>query len=449
MHWSDWVRRRVAVPGAHSATLLFGFALLIGTGVVRAAVVVIEPPVARVSVPSVGWPAVLERPDAASALAPIRDAQRDGDLAAAEQRARQHRARLQNAAIGPDRLDAELALAVILLARKHPDALRQFTLLADQAATHGGLYDPHLLPAKRGQGIAALQRGDNALAEAALVDALQLHRMRLGLFDPDQSEYLTTLLQLATARGDTDTAKSLLQRRMALAQRTFDDGGDAWVASVEEIAESYRRLGDAAAMQAARGTQRRTMEARLGASHPALIPWLIAEAQADLIAARSAEPPRPWDPRPLNRAIAMLRAGEATLTPEERGRHLRHVGDTFWIGSDDRSALRYYRAAAALSPDIAEQLSRPEVIRWPGSEPLLVDGEAEGRLMLKFRVSARGRVTGISLVELTPSADPEGQRRFSAWRRALMSGTVRPAFRGDRMVGHEDIRLYDRFSPAS
>jgi tetratricopeptide (TPR) repeat protein len=339
--------------------------------------------------------------------------------------------------------DAMLALAEAQRALGDPAARAVYARLVEAAAIDG-LYDPHLLPAMRGLGFAALALQDYAAAETALADALQMQRMRHGLHDPGQIEYLAALVQLEMLAGNAARAAALQQRRLEIAQRHYPADDLRLAAIYDEVAEDYRRLAQPDGMYAAHRSRRLGLEQVWGADDARLLPALIAEARSGLLAARMAEPPQPWDQRPLVRARTLLKSLEA----DARAPVLVDIGNVHWLAGDTATAQRLYREALEATPTIGERLQQPEVILWPGFEPPPLD-DSDGRLVLEFRVNPRGRAVDVQTRLLTPAGDASGLERAAAWKRVLARSYFRPSIVDRRARASGTVQLQDRFRPAT
>lgn len=407
----------------------------------------LDPPPVRLPEPPALWPEQLAGPDVDPAIARIRSLTETGALEAARSLARAEAARLgETTAAGRDAL---LALAVVESQLDPRTARAHYDRLLEAAQVAGGLLDPHLLAAYRGSGFLALAQEDYAAAEAALDTALQLHRRRYGLHDLAQSDLLAALIQLEILAGDVTAADQLQQRRRTLTERQLAADDPRRIALYEEMAETYRRLVLPAPMYDAHRRKREQQERQWGEDDPRLIPSLLDEARSGLLAVSMSEAGRPWDLSPLRRAEALalqIAPGETSLA---RANALIDVGDVYWLAQDSRRALRLYAQALESAPEVASRLAQPEVILWPGFEPLPGAADQAGRLHLRFTVNSRGRAIGIRVVSLRPAQDPLGLRRAQAWQQAISQAYFRPVIEDRRARSVSEVEFQDRFRPAS
>jgi hypothetical protein len=428
--------------------LLVGCLLLVPLGgAAETATVRIDPPPVRAFEPAARWPDLLQRADAASAIRAIRAQLEAGEGEAARQLALAEVRRLP--ADRAEGRDARLALATVEAALGAPAARERYQEVIEAAELAGGLLDPHRLPALRGQAFLALAFEDYPAADEALNDALQLHRRHYGLFDVGQLDYLAALTRLAALAGDKAEADRLQRRRLDVATRHYPADDPRLIEVYDDVAENYRQLILPVEMYGALRRKRLLLEQQWGSEDPRLIPSLLEEARAGLLATRMSETPQPWDTAPLRRAQALTAALDADGAALEKAQALVAIGDLFWLVMDSRQSLNAYREALALSPDLASRLARPEVILWPGFEPPPGAVESAGRLRIRFQVTARGRAVGIRLDRLDPPEDPQGRQRAEIWQRVVSQTFFRPAVVDRRPRTVKDVLLEDRFRPAS
>lgn len=403
-----------------------------------------------VVIPDLQWPATLVRPDVHPQINAIEAAWASGDVAQAQALARQHAVTALRAADDQQRLDAQLALAMVLARSDAREAQRRFGQVADNAMQQGGLYAPHLLPARANEGFIALGRGDVQRAQEALVEALQLHRMHHGLHDPGQGVYLQALAALADGAG-SDQVPVLLRRQMTLLQRQV--GGDP--AAAEQLVDRLPALIDTLRQSTAFAAMARPLRElrlgladRVGDDDAVWIPLMIAEAHATAQYALATR--EPWDSHPLRRAHVTL-TKDTTLSKEARALALIDVGNVWWLVGNRDAAMMAYRTAAVLKVPAADaRLERAEVLWWPSGTPrALNDESADGRVELAVRVDAQGRVLRRDAVTIHPAEHPIGLARADAWRSALRRATVRPAVVDGRAVRRDDMVISDRFVPTS
>jgi hypothetical protein len=394
-----------------------------------------------------GWPDLLERAGVAPAIAAIRARLLAGQAEAARQLALAEVQRLPPTT--PEGRDALLALAEVEAAMGEPAARERYQRLIEAAQVAGGLLDPHLLAALRGQAFLALAFEDYPAADEALNSALQLHRRHYGLFDLGQTDYLVALIRLQILAGDKAGADQLQRRRLQIATRHYAADDPRLIEVYDEVAENYRQLVLPAEMYEAHRRKRQLLQSLWGEDDARLIPSLLDEARSGLLAARMSETEVPWDTSPLRRAQTLAAALDAAEHPLERANALIGIGDLYWLSQDSRQALSYYRQAVDSAAAVAERLRRPEVILWPGFEPLPGAAESAGRLTLAFTVTARGRAVGIRTATLAPADDANGLKRAEVWQRVIAQTYFRPALVDLRPRPARGVELQDRFRPAS
>lgn len=424
--------------------------LLMGTGSAWSAETPtyrIDPPPANPLERPASWPPLLERAGVDPSIRTIQARLVAGEARAARQLALAEVQRLSPAT--PEGRDALLALAEVEAATAEPAARERYQGLIEAAQVAGGLLDPHLLAALRGQAFLALSFEDYPAADEALNGALQLHRRRFGLFDVGQSEYLVALIRLQILAGDKTGADQLQRRRLEIATRHYAPDDPRLVEVYDEVAENYRQLILPLEMYVAHRRKRQLLEQRWGAEDVRLIPSLLDEARSGLLAARMSEIQMAYDTSPLRRAQALAASIDVKERPLERANALIAIGDLYWLGQDGRQALGFYRQALVSAPQVAERLRRPEVILWPGFEPLPGAPENDGRMTLAFQVTSQGRAIGIRTTTLTPGSDPNGLKRAEVWRRVISQTYFRPALVDGRARSVKNVGLQDRFRPAS
>lgn len=403
------------------------------------------PPAIRVEPPA--WPQLLERAEVDPAIRAIQAQLAAGQAAEARQLALAEVERLSLST--PEGRDALLALAEVEAAMGKPAARDRYQRLIEAAQIAGGLLDPHLREALRGQAFLALSLEDYPAADEALNAALQLHRRRFGLFDSGQSDYLDALIRLHILAGNKSGADQLQRRRLQIATRQYAPDDPRLVEIYDEVAETYRQLVLPVEMYEAHRRKRLLLEARWGEEDLRLIPSLLDEALSGLLASRMSETELPYDTSPLRRAQKLAARISAEERPIERANTLIQIGDLYWLGQDSRQALGFYRQALDSAPEVAERLRSPEVILWPGFEPLPGAAESEGRLTLTFQVTSRGRAVGIRTATLTPASDPNGLKRAEVWQRVISQTYFRPALVDQRPRSVKQVEFQDRFRPAS
>lgn len=264
--------------------------------------------------PPLEWPACLVRPDVHPQILAIEAAVRRGDLDEAQRLVTAHAKGLRDAP-AEARLDAQLAAAIVLDRAGDPQARRRFASVAEYAAAVGGLYSPHLLPARAGEGFAALRRGEALSAEESLTSALHLHRMRHGLHDPGQMVYLQALSALADGAAAEEQVTLLMRRQLALLQRQMlaDDAAPGLLESLPELMTTLRNSTAFAALARPITELRFALQQKLDADDPALVPLLIADSHANALVAIAGE--SRWDARALREAYKLITSWMSTCRP--------------------------------------------------------------------------------------------------------------------------------------
>ncbi|WP_152551448.1 hypothetical protein [Polycyclovorans algicola] len=398
--------------------------------------------------PPLEWPACLVRPDVHPQILAIEAAVTRGDLDEAQRLVTAHAKGLRDAP-AEARLDAQLAAAIVLDRAGDPQARRRFASVAEYAAAVGGLYSPHLLPARAGEGFAALRRGEALSAEESLTSALHLHRMRHGLHDPGQMVYLQALSALADGAAAEEQVTLLMRRQLALLQRQMlaDDAAPGLLESLPELMTTLRNSTAFAALARPITELRFALQQKLDADDPALVPLLIADSHANALVAIAGE--SRWDARALREAYKLITSLDVDMSADARAHALVDAGNVWWLVGNTQAALAMFDVAEQLDVHTATaRVRRPEALAWPTGTPrAMVDESAGGWLRLGIRINLRGDVMRITEAQVSPERHPVGVARARAWQSAARRATWRPAVVDGRAATREDTVIFDRFVP--
>jgi hypothetical protein len=400
------------------------------------------------TIPPMEWPACLVRPDVHPQIHAIEAAVTRNDLVEAQRLIEAH-AQTMREGSAKERLDAQLAAAVVMARSGDPSARARFASVAEHAAALEGLYSPHLLPARAGEGFAALRRGEVPFAEEALSSALHLHRMRHGLHDPGQLIYLRALAALADGGAAEEQVTLLMRRQLALLRRqmTADDAAPGLIDSLPAEMEALRNSTVFADMARPIGELRVALQDKLGRKDPALVPLLIADSHASALSAIEGD--GRWDARALREAYKLMTSLDVEMSVIDRANYLVDAGNVWWLVGNVEAAKAMFDLATELDvPSAVERVKRPEVLAWPSGTPrAMLDESATGWMRLGIRINPRGDVMRITEAVVSPENHPVGISRARAWQSAARRAVWRPPVVDGRAATREDMVIFDRFVP--
>jgi CHAT domain-containing protein/tetratricopeptide (TPR) repeat protein len=223
-------------------------------------------------------------------------------------------------------------------------------------------------------------KGETTSARELLDRSLAIREKALGPDHPEVARALTALGGLADEQGDADTARKLLERALAIREGALGPDHPVVAYSLNSLATLRWRMGDYAEAQALHERALRLREKVLGADHPDVAAshhnlGLVLSERGDFGAAR----------QHFERALALF---EAKLGPEHPhvALALNSLGSLSWKLGELEPARKLLERALALQEGLYGP-SHPDVYRTTNNLAMVIglQGDDQGARRLYER----------------------------------------------------------------
>ena len=354
-------------------------------------------------------------------------------------------------ATGPTSNDTARALtnlAIVQHDREDFEAAKQnFTAAIENIEENEDQLNENLINPLRGLGAAQLESGRPDLAARTFRRAVHISHVNEGPHNLDQIGILESLAETNLRLGNTEKAKNNHDMIYALNVRHYSNNSMEIVPSLLRRASWQRRTGYILDERATYRRVIRIIESTNGKGHISLIRPLLrlgesyffvdtsdtlafqssSSASGEMYfkrAARIAEenPESDW----MTLALAKLALGDYYNFRTDLGRSRKTYREAWELMSAEEDRLESRKKTL----EVLTVLNEDSMPRYAGnaSGDARQAGDAdlrEGRIMVSFDVNARGRVTGMKVVEASP-IEFESMRR--SVQREVRSRVYRPRF---------------------